>query len=163
MQLKPSKTKSTLRIAVLTIAAAAVTLAADKPNLSGNWKMDLTKSDFGGGPAPDSFTRNIEHKEPSLILTDEQTSAVGTEKAIRKYVTDGKETVYQWMGSEVKSAAHWEDNTLVIVGKLDAQGTEVIVSGTLTISADGKTLTELDKIMAAGSEIGTFKIVLVKQ
>jgi hypothetical protein len=163
MPLNQVKTKSMSRIALLAIAVAAVSLAADKPNFSGSWKIDLTQSDFGGTPAPDSFARKIEHNEPSLILTDEQTSALGPERAVRKYTTDGKETIYQWMGSEVKSAAHWEGNTLVIIGKIDAQGTEVIVTGTLTLSADGKTLTELDKILAGGSEVAAFKIVLVKQ
>jgi hypothetical protein len=155
--------KSTLRFALLAIAAVGMARAADKPNLSGNWKMDLANSDFGGGPAPDSFTRKIEHSEPSLIFTDEQTSAAGTEKAVRKYTTDAKETTYQWMGGEVKSAAHWEQNTLLIVGKLDASGTEVIVNSILTLSADGKTLTESDKILAAGNEVAAFKIVLIKQ
>jgi len=162
MLFNPLKTQSILRYALLTIATAAVALAADKPNLSGNWKIDLTKSDFGG-PGPDSFTRKIEHNGPSLIMTDEQTSPLGTEKAVRKYTTDGKETAYQWMGGEVKSAAHWEGDTLVIVGKVDASGTEVIVTGTLTISTDGKTLTEHDKLVAGGNEVGEYKIVLVKQ
>ena len=163
MQMSRWKVNSSLRFALLAIAVVGVARAADKPNLSGNWKMDLANSDFGGGPAPDSFTRKIEHSEPSLIFTDEQTSAAGTEKAIRKYTTDGKETTYEWMGGEVKSAAHWEQNTLMIAGKVDASGTEVTVNSTLTISADGKTLTENDKILAAGNEIAAFKIVLVKQ
>jgi len=163
MPLNPLKTRSVLRFAILTVAAAAVTFAADKPNFSGNWKIDLAQSDFGGSPAPDSLTRKIEHNEPSLILTDEQSSALGAEKAVRKYTTDGKETTYQWMGSDVKSAAHWEGNAMAIVGKLDAGGTEVVVNSTLTLSADGKTLTESDKLVAAGSEVGAFKIVFVKQ
>jgi hypothetical protein len=163
MQMNQWKVNPTLRFALLAIAAVGVARAADKPNLSGNWKMDLANSDFGGGPAPDSLTRKIEHSEPSLIFTDEQTSALGTEKAIRKYTTDAKETTYEWMGGEVKSAAHWEQNTLMIVGKVDASGTDVTVNSTITISADGKTLTESDKILAAGNEIGAFKIVFVKQ
>ena len=149
-------------MAVLFLAAS-LTFAADKPNFSGSWKMDVSKSDFGGSPPPDSFTRKIEHSEPSLILTDEQTSPLGQEKAVRKYTTDGKETTYQWMGGDVKSAAHWEGNAMVIVGKVDAGGAEIVVSGSLTLSADGKTLTENDKILAGGSQIGELKLVLVKQ
>jgi len=157
------KAKSVLRLALITVAVANVIPAADKPNFSGSWKMDLTKSDFGGAPPPDSFSRKIEHNEPVVILTDDQTSALGPEQAVRKYTTDGQETTYQWMGSDVKSAAHWEDNSLVIIGKVNAGGTDLIVTSTLTISADGKTLTERDKIAAAGNEVGAFKIVLVKE
>jgi hypothetical protein len=145
------------------ILTASLAFAADKPNFSGNWEMDASKSDFGGSPLPDSFKRKIEHKEPSLILTDEQTSAQGTEKVVRSYSTDGKEIGYQWMGGDVKSTAHWDGNTMVIVGKVDVGGTDITVSGTLTLSADGKTLTESDKIVAGGSEVGAFKLVLVKK
>src|SRR5277367_6240986 len=155
-------TKCMLRFALLTLAAS-LTLAADKPNFSGNWKIDLDKSEFGAVPPPEAFARKIEHNEPSLILTDEQTSQLGTEKAVRKYTTDGTETAYQWMGSDVKSAAHWDGNIMVIVGKLNAGGADIIVNSTLTLSADGKTLTENDKIVADGNEVAAFKMVLVKQ
>jgi|SRR5581483_2962552 len=143
--------------------AASIALAADKPDLSGNWKMDVSKSDFGASPAPDSFRRAIEHKEPALSMTDAQTSAFGDDTTVRKYTTDGKETTYHWMGNDIVSAAHWEENVLVIVGKLNSGGAEVVVTSRLTLSSDGKTLTESDKIVAGASELAQFKIVLVKQ
>ena len=156
-----------LRFAVLILTAlilsATLALAADQPNLSGNWKLDVAQSDFGGSPPPDSMTRKIEHREPSLILSDEQISPLGTEKAVRNYTTDAKETTYQWMGSEVKSAAHWEGNAMRIVGKVDAGGAEIVVISTLTLSPDGKTLTENDKVTAGGNEIAALKIIFVKQ
>jgi hypothetical protein len=151
------------RLASFLLAASILTLADGKPDFSGNWKMDATLSDFGGAPPPDSFTRKIEHSEPSLIFTDEQTSALGQEKAVRRYSTDGKETTYQWMNNEVKSAAHWEGSTMVIVGKLEAGGAEIVVTSLITLSEDRKTLTETDKIASGGSEIGQFKVVLIKQ
>jgi hypothetical protein len=156
------RSRLTLRFTFL-ILAASLTFAADKPNFSGNWELDVSKSDFGGSPPPDSFKRKIEHREPSLILTDEQTSALGTEKVVRSYSTDGKEIGYQWMGGDVKSTAHWDGSAMVIVGKVDVGGTELTVSGTLTLSADGKTLTENDKLIAGGNEVGALKLVLVKK
>jgi hypothetical protein len=150
-------------LAAVSILTASLALAADKPNLSGSWKMDAKQSNFGDNPGPDSFARKVEHSEPSVIFTDEQKSPLGEEKAVRKYTTDGKEMTYQWMGSEVKSAAHWEGDKLITVGKLDASGAEVVINGTVTLSADGKTLTEEDHVFAGGNEVATFKIVMVKQ
>src|SRR5580698_3412078 len=152
-------TKLELRLASLLLSLASLTLAADKPDFSGNWKMDPAHSDFGGAPPPDTLTRAIEQAGPQLMLTDEQSSAAGHDKATRRYTTDGKETTYQWMGNEVKSAAHWEGTAIIIVGKVDAGGTEIVVNSTLSLSADGKMLTENDKLAAGGNEIGAFKIV----
>jgi hypothetical protein len=151
------------RFALLILAAASLTFAADKPDFSGNWKMDPNRSDFGASPPPESFTRKIEQADPSLILTDEQSSTLGHEKVVRTYTTDAKPTTYEWMGSEVKSAAHWEGNEIVIVGKVDASGTEVVVTSRLTLSADGKTLTETDQLTAGGNPVGALKLVLIKQ
>ena len=64
----------TLRFALLIAAAANLTPAADKPDFSGNWKMDLNQSDFGGSPPPESFSRKIEHAEPSLISLPSRSS-----------------------------------------------------------------------------------------
>lgn len=150
-------------ILALSILTASLTFAADKPNFSGSWKMDLKKSDFGDVPGPDSFTRKIEHTEPTIIMTDEQKSPLGEEKAVRKYTTDGKEMTYQWTGADVTSSVHWEGNTLVSVGKLNAGGADIVVNGTMTLSADGKTLSEVDKILMGGNQVAEYKIVLVKQ
>ena len=53
------------------------------------------------------MTRKIEHSEPSLTITDEQSSAMGKDKAVRAYTTaEAKEISYTWMGAEVHSTAH---------------------------------------------------------
>ena len=125
--------------------------------------MDLKLSDFGDTPPPDSFARKVEQSESTVTFTDEQKSVLGVENAVRKYTLDGKEMSYQWMGSDVKSTAHWEGDKLITVGKLDAAGTDVVINGTVTLSADGTKLTEVDHVFAGGNEVATFKIVMVKQ
>jgi hypothetical protein len=153
-----------LRLAVIAFLAAGLTSAAGKADFSGVWEMDLKQSDFGAIPPPDSLKRTIEQHDSALIMTDEQVSPLGPEKAVRKYTTDGKETTYQWTGSDVKSAAHWDGDVLVIVGKVDAGGMDVVITSRMTVSADGKRLTEDDKIASAdGTELAAFKIVLVKK
>lgn len=151
------------RVALLILTAAVAAMAADKPNFSGTWEMDLKQSDFGQIPPPDTFVRKIDHKEPSLIMTDEQTSQLGPDKAVRSYTTDGKEITYQWNGGEVKSAAHWEGETLVVVGNVDAGGAAVTIKSAITLSADGKTLTESDHVTMGDNEVAAFKLVMVKK
>jgi len=152
------------RLAIIALLTAGLAFAAGKPDFSGVWEMDLKQSDFGAIPPPDSLKRTIEHHEPSLIMTDEQNSPLGPEKAVRKYTTDGKETSYEWTGSTVKSAAHWDGDVLVVVGKVDAGGMDVVITSRMTVSGDGKKLTEDDKIASAdGTELAAMKIVLVKK
>ena len=71
------------------------------------------------------------------ILTDEQSSTGGHDKATRRYTTDGKETTYQWMGNEVKSAAHWEENATILVGKVYARGSEIVVQAPAALGNGG--------------------------
>jgi hypothetical protein len=82
---------------------AGVVAAADKPNFSGDWKMNAAKSDFGPLPPPTSLTRKITHAEPSLSIVEEQQSAMGDQNTTRSYTTDGKETTFLVNGAEVKS------------------------------------------------------------
>ncbi len=49
-------------------AAAGMALAADKPDFSGDWKMDADKSVFGPMPPPTSMTRKIDHKDPEISV-----------------------------------------------------------------------------------------------
>jgi hypothetical protein len=147
----------------LLFLISALAIAADHPDFSGNWVINVEKSDFGGAPAPEKFTRKIEHREPSMVLTDAQSSPLGEDHAVRNYTTDGKEISYSWMGGDVKSSARWDGSKLVIVSKVNASGTDLVVNSVLTLSEDGKWLTESDKITAGGSEVAAFKLVLSKQ
>lgn len=155
--------RAVVQIALLAAVAASLTFAADKPDYSGTWKCDLLNSDFAGSEGPSALTRTIQHTEPSLIITDESTTPLGTNKSVRKYITDGTEITYQSQGRDAKGAAHWEGNTIVIVARVNVNGADLVISGPLTLFADGKTLTEDDKIVAGGNEVGTLKIVFTKQ
>ena len=131
--------------AVFAIALFAVTaLAADKPNFSGEWVMDAAKSEFGPMPPPDSMTRKVEYNDPVLTVTQAQTGgAQGDQTTTSKYSTDGKESVNNMAGNEVKSTATWQGNSLVIASKLEVQGNELSLTSKWSLSEDGKVLTDV--------------------
>ncbi len=131
--------KSSILIAVL----ASISLAADKPNFSGEWKLNVSKSTMGPIPAPTSYTRKVTHAEPSITIEDTQTgSPLGDQHDTRTYTTDGKEISYQANGADVKSAATWDDNSLQIDSKASVQGMDLLIKDKITMGGDGKTLSD---------------------
>ena len=133
---------------VLCLAAlAAPAPAADKPNFSGDWSLDASKSEFGPMPPPATMTRKIDHNDPGMTVTQATTGGPqGDQTVTMKYSTDGKETVNQLMGNDVKAKATWEGNTLVIAMSADLGGNEIKLTNKWTLSADGKTLTDASHI-----------------
>src|SRR5271163_4984323 len=100
----------TLMSTLFVIAAAAgMAMAADKPDFSGDWKMDADKSVFPPPlPAPSKMTRKIDHKDPAVSYTEARTGDQGDLNITMKYSTDGKETTNNLMGNDIKSKAAWD-------------------------------------------------------
>jgi hypothetical protein len=125
-------------------AAMIHTGGGGAPNLSGTWKLNVAKSNFGQMPPPASQTNTIEDNEPSIkIVEDQKGGMMGDMNLTATFSSDGKETTYAGMGgSQVTSTAHWEGSTLVIDSSTSFQGSDVKIKDSYTLSPDGKTLTE---------------------
>jgi hypothetical protein len=115
-------------------------MAAAKPNFSGNWSMNAAKSDYGPIPAPEKFTREIDHSEPNLIIKSHQVGQQGEIRSEFKYTTDGKESVNQLRGSEVRGTARWEGDVLVIESKRNIQGMDISQTDKWKMAEDGKSM-----------------------
>lgn len=129
---------------LMTITPA---MAAGKPDFSGEWKLNIDKSNFGPMPPPTSMTQSVVHTDPDLKITTAQNGADGEYTLNAVYSTDGKEVKNDFRGNEAKSVAKWDGDALVIDTKLDFQGTEVTLKATWKLSEDGKTLNVATKIM----------------
>jgi len=118
------------------------------PNLSGTWVLNISKSNFGQIPPPASQTDTIDDSEPSVKITEDQKGGMMGDINITTAIsTDGKETTSKGMGdADVKSTARWEGSTLVIDSKTNFQGGDVKIKDSYSLSADGKTLTEVTHV-----------------
>ena len=121
---------------LLLASLLALPLAAAAPNLSGNWVLNLAKSQYGQFPAPEIMIRKIQHLDPSLSMSTYQKGAQGEVTTGLKYSTDGKPVV----NGENQGSAHWEGDKLVIETSRDYQGTTLTQREEWTLSAGGKTL-----------------------
>src|ERR1700675_5011296 len=95
--------KSWVVLAAGALLVGVVTQATSQ-NLSGEWKLNFAKSDYGKFPAPSSMTRKIAHNDPKLILTTTQKGPQGEVTSKLVYTTDGKESVNQAAGGEARGA-----------------------------------------------------------
>jgi hypothetical protein len=155
--------KSLMKIALTLAALAGIALAADKPNFSGDWKMNAAKSNFGPVPAPATYTRKITQADPSITVEDTQTgTALGDQHDTRTYTTDGKEISYQANGADIKSAATWDGNALMINSKASVQGMDILIKDTITLGDDGKTMTDSVHIGTAQGDLD-LTVVFEKQ
>ncbi len=141
-----------LSFAVL-FAAAAVCVAADDVNM-GTWKLDEAKSKIGAG-APKNTTVVYEAAGDSVkVIVD----GVGV---------DGKPSHNEWTGkfdskdypltgdptADTRSYKQIDPSTLELTNKKVGK---VIVSGKITVSADGKTRTVSTKgVDANGKKVAT--------
>ncbi len=140
---------ATVSILLLTLCALPISRPAHAqdalPNFTGTWSIDLTKSDFGPMPPPQSVVHTIEHKEPNIKIVTAQKSEQGEVSNERNLTTDGKPNVNKVrMGGpdqEVTSTSKWVGKSLNTVMKVDIQGTPLDFNDTWTLSDDGKVLT----------------------
>lgn len=133
---------------------ATVAVAADKPNFSGDWKLNAAKSTLGPMPAPTSYTRIVTHAEPSITIEDTQIgTAAGDQHDTRTYTTDGKEISYQANGADVKSAATWDGDALQFDSKASVQGADLVIKDKMTLGDSGKTLTDAVHITTPQGDI----------
>jgi hypothetical protein len=129
-------------IATLAVAALAVSVSAQsKPDMSGTWKLNVAKSDFGPLPPPDSRTDIFTQTDAGLKDAVSESGAQGKQEYTANYTFDGKEVVNTAGPFEIKSTAKWDGPLLAIASKLKFQDQDVEVKAVWTLSADGKTLT----------------------
>jgi hypothetical protein len=148
--------------AILLLALAAAVPALAKPNFTGDWKLNASKSEFGQMPPPSSMSQKISHEDPKLKSAVKQAGQQGEFEMESTYTTDGKENTNEVFGQAVKSTAKWEGDTLVIESKMRFGENDMTIVEKWTLSEDGKTLTKAQLFKSAMGE-GQIKLVMEKQ
>lgn len=144
---------------VLFILSSALLVAAQsKPNVTGTWKMNAEKSKFERG-GPSAITVKFDQQESTLRETLTLTNQRGEQAHNFSYTLDGKESLQQLEGREIKTTAKWDGASLLIEFKND-EGFNF--SRKITVSSDGKTMT-MDVKQSTSNGSATDMVVLEKQ
>ena len=137
--------------AILTIAAGAAAAdkqkASDKPNYSGEWKMNPATSNFGQFPPPNSFVRKIVHTDPTLSIVENQSAGGAESTTTRKITTDGKPAALELNGFAAVCSAVWDGKDIVATTNMESAGLKF--TDRMSLSPDGKTLTSKVQINTA--------------
>jgi hypothetical protein len=132
-------------------------------NLTGTWRLDKARSDYGAVPLPDKLVTKIEHKDGVLRVNTEQSGGMAPGKTEYRYTTDGKDCVNRIRSNELHSTARWEGDVLKFSHTLNFQGQETVrMDDEWTLSPDGGTLTQLRRVKAAQGSMET-RAVLSRQ
>jgi hypothetical protein len=131
-----------LRGLLLTVLLAAASHAQTQPNFSGTWKLNVSKSDFGPLPGPESRGDVIEHSEGGLKDKVSASTQQGKLDYTLTFKTDGTETVNKVGDREVKVSAKWDGPALAVSTKLSINDMELVFKANWTLSSDGATLTQ---------------------
>jgi polyisoprenoid-binding protein YceI len=138
--------KRTLLLAfVAAFVTAGLVLAQAKPDFSGAWTLDPSKSEMGrmgggpGGGGMGEMTVVIKQTASELSIERKMGETVST----TVYKLDGTESVNKGpRGGEVKSTAKWDGANLVIKSTQEGpQGGTMESTEVRGLSADGKVMT----------------------
>jgi hypothetical protein len=135
--MNPRKAAFFLMFMLSFFSLALLVQAQSKPNVSGTWKMNAEKSKFERG-APKAISIKFDQQgstlNESLTLTNDQ----GERTVNFTYTLEGKESLQQLEGRQIKTTAKWEGESLVIEFKND-EGFNFLRK--IIVSGDGKTMT----------------------
>jgi len=145
---------SLLSILVSLCSATLLILAqASRPNLSGRWELDKSRSDFGSLPPDDSAMELIQHQEPKLTITQIWKDAQGEHSLVWQLTTDGTENLARMNETEIVSRTVWEDSKLVTEWRMK-RGAQLSEGKFIrSLSEDRKTLAVGVRRRSASTEI----------
>ena len=137
-------------------SGALLAQTAGQGIMFGSWKLNVAKSDFGGGTKLMSMTTKVDSDTPDLIqFSVNQTTADGFDVSYSyKGAADGKE--YPVVGSS-SVYSYSEEPGVVHETQKDTDGT--ITKGDFTVSANGKVGTWLYTITNPDGSVVKQKLV----
>lgn len=144
--------RSALLLGVVLLAAACRGDGeASRPDFSGTWVLDLSRSVLEG-TSPDSSIFVIDHVEP--ILTAQRTHVLdGVVNTVRsRFTTDSVLTALQVGDMEIPTRVYWDRQTLVLDQAWSQGDVPITNLVRYTLEDGGQTLVADEFMRAGGAE-----------
>jgi hypothetical protein len=134
----PARLTLTILLVLLCPIARHASAQQAKPNLTGTWKLNLSKSKLAPPHGPGGDLYKIKHSEPRL----EMVHTFNGKSETYFYMVDGKERLANRSAQdgELRAKAYWDGNTLVIEKHQKMLAGDSVWISRYTLSQDGKSL-----------------------
>ena len=150
------------RIVTVTVLASVSLFAA--ADMSGTWKLNVKRSEWGDKPAPDHVFLTIEHRDPSLKYSGAVQRPGEAARSLFKFegAIDGKEyPLKDDEGNRHIRFTRKSDNTIESVMKSPNGNTEETAE--TTVLRDGKTMVRKIRAKMQGGRYSRWTEVYEKQ
>ncbi len=123
---------------------------AQDANFQGEWRLNPSRSELNGSPAPGTKFLHVQQSRNSLTFSG--IDAPGGTPVTGTYPLDGKSGRFDRGSNHVSTKTKWEGDAL-LVNALFSGAQNYSVDERWTRSRDGRTLTIARTVMRAGSEV----------
>jgi hypothetical protein len=132
----------------LFLAGAVTVLAQQKPDFSGEWKLNVQASTLSPtvAPAAQSGVLRIAHHEPRFMA--QQTVVLDGKPFESKFelLTDGREVVTDGGGRRIVSTLRWDGDALVFTSRIQGPGGDTTISFRYELQDGGHRLRAVEQI-----------------
>ena len=151
-----------LAVAGLSVAGQSRSESAGRPNLTGIWNLNVSKSDFGQVPPPLKQTESILQAGEELAIS----ITLDREEMKQSYTLRfraGGDAMPLAAGSFPDDApfrivsvkGEWQGPTLVVTEKVSFEGSDGTLTARYTLSGGGKILTKQTHVSMSAGEFDT--------
>lgn len=129
-------------------------IAQQKPDLSGEWKLDRQASMLSPVVAPtvQSGVLRIEHREPRLAS---HLTIVFSDKPVEskfELLSDGREVATTYGGQRIVSSLRWDGDALVATWRIQGPDGEMTISFRYELQDGGRRLRAAEQLRGGGRD-----------
>ncbi len=130
---------------VLLLLSLVPALAAPAEGFVGTWMLDVSASDFGMMPAPDSGMTVFTRADDRLVMTRTVWTTMGPGYQTVEFdqATDGESgSASSSRGTEIPSRAWWEGDALMVEVEVQSNVGEILLTDRMSLTDDDTMLIE---------------------
>jgi hypothetical protein len=140
--------------AVFLLAGAMTVIAQQKPDFSGEWKLNVQASALSPivAPAAQSGVLRIEHHEPKFAA--HQTIVLDGKPFESKFelLSDGRDVVADGGGRRIVSSLRWDGDALVFTTRIQGPDGEMTISFRYELQDGGRRLRAAEQLRGGGRD-----------